>query len=134
MLPDPNEAGVGPFDRAIILAQDLVTLKMDPTQLSNRLHIHAKQWETAYNFADSNRDYSLGRVIAEAQLFVRDVRGQASNQLNMVNNNASLKADAELRKGYENRAAALTRIADEVDARVSDMRRKSKDPAPFPGT
>ena len=34
----------------------------------------------------------------------------------------------------ENRAAALTRIADEVDARVSDMRRKSKDPAPFPGT
>jgi hypothetical protein len=134
VLPDPNEAGVGPFDRAIILTQDLVTLKMDPTQLSNRLHIHAKQWETAYNFADSNRDYSLGRVIAEAQLFVRDVRNQAANQLNMVNNNASLKANAELRKGYENRATALTRIADEVDARVSDMRRKMKDPAPYPGT
>jgi hypothetical protein len=132
VLPDPNEEGVGPFDRAIILTQNLVELKMDPSHLSNRLHIHAKQWETTYNFADPNRELYLGRVIAEAELFVRDVRNQASNQSSTLNNNSAIKANAEIRKGYEDRVSALNRIADEIEARIPDMRRKMKNPAPYP--
>lgn len=134
VLPDLNEDGVGPFDRAIILAQNLVTLKMDPSHLSTRMHIHAKQWDTTYKFSDPNRELYLGRVISETELFAREVRAQATDQMNMLNNNPSLKANAERRQAFEDRAAAFNGIADELEAGISHMRRKMKDPAPYPGT
>jgi hypothetical protein len=136
VLPDLNDAGVGPFDRAIVLTQDLVSLKMDPSHLSTRLHIHAKQWESVYNYADpnpSNRELYLGRVIEEALLVRRDVRDQATDQLNMLNNNPQLKANPQRRKEFEDRASAFNRIADELDAGIADMRTKMKNPAPRPG-
>jgi hypothetical protein len=133
VLPDPNEEGVGPFDRAIILTQNLVELKMNPGLLSTRLHIHAKQWETQYKFSSNTREHYLGKVIEDTQLVVRDVRNQAADQLNTVKNNSGVRANPEMRKGYEDRAAALNGIADELDARIPDMRRKMKDPAPFRG-
>jgi hypothetical protein len=132
VLPDPNEEGVGPFDRAIILTQNLVELKMNPGHLSDRLHIHAKQWETQYKFADPNREHYLGKVIEETQLLVRDVRSQADIQSSAIANNSAVKNNPELRKGHESRATALNRIADELEARIPDMRRKMKDPAQYP--
>jgi hypothetical protein len=104
---------------------------MNPGLLSTRLHIHAKQWDTQYKFASNTREHYLGKVIEDTQLVVRDVRNQAADQLNTLKNNSAVRANAEMRKGYEDRAAALNGIADELEARIPDMRRKMKDPAQF---
>lgn len=133
-LPDAADEGAGPFDRAILLTQNLVQLKMDPTQLSNRLHIHAKQWDTSFNFGPDPalREYSLGKVIEETKAFVRDVRGTAGDMTNMLTDPYQQHMPSEARAGLKQRAAALNAIGDELDARLVDMQRDMKKPAPHP--
>jgi hypothetical protein len=131
-LPDPNGEGVGPFDRAIILVQETGAVHISPTHLSNLLHIYANKWDVVFNNepSPSSREYALGKVVEETQLLVRDIRQNVENRNNSFNMNASLRNDSQRRQAHDAALAPLTAVANELDARIPEMKAKMKLPAP----
>jgi hypothetical protein len=130
-LPDPNADGVGPFDRAIILVQDSGAVHISPTHLSDLLHIYAKNWDAVFNHKprEGSRELGLTRIIDDTQLLVRDIRQNVENRNTSFNMMPpQQRNDPQRRREHEANVAPLNAIADELDARIADMRILVKQP------
>jgi hypothetical protein len=94
--------------------------------LSDVLHIHAKNWDLVFNTKPRHytRDGALAKIVEETRLLVRDIRQNVENRNTSFNMYPpQLKSDPQRIKAHQANVAPLNAVADELDARIVDMKR-----------
>jgi hypothetical protein len=125
VLPDLNDEGVGPFDRAIILAQQPKAALATASHLSNLLSSLGRKWGDQMRGMQTNQAkgtrseylaYSLGNIVRDT----KRVSDQLQRQID-IRKGQMPGVGADVRRDMEERNAAQGAVIDELKARIPEL-------------